>query len=397
MRILIVNKFLYPNGGSETYIFELGRELQKMGHEVQYFGMEHEGRVVGNRINSYTSDMDFHAGGIDKLLYPIRIIYSREARRKIRDVLKDFLPDVVHLNNINFQLTPSIIDEIDSFKDKDIKIVYTAHDSQWVCPNHLMMIPSNNKMCFACEGGRYGNCIKNRCIHGSLVKSFLGAIEALIHSKLLKTYSKVDIIICPSHFMEIKLATNPILRDKLVMLHNFLDVQQEYDYKKRDYVLFLGRYSAEKGVKTLLEVCRNVPEIPFVFVGSGPLEEDVNSVSNVKNMGFQKGESLVRLIAEARVCIFPSECNENCPFTVMESQAYGTPILAADVGGVSELMKDGVTGELFLVANQEQLCEKLLELWNNKEKLQRYTENCKHVKFLSLKEYCDKLITVYRM
>ena len=46
MKILMVNKFLYPNGGSETYIFELGRQLQAMGHEVQYFGMEHEGRCV---------------------------------------------------------------------------------------------------------------------------------------------------------------------------------------------------------------------------------------------------------------------------------------------------------------------------------------------------------------
>lgn len=82
MKILLVNKFLHPNGGSETYIFGLGKTLRKMGHEVQYFGMEHEGRVVGNRVESYTSDMDFHAGGLAKLLYPFKIIYSVEARKK---------------------------------------------------------------------------------------------------------------------------------------------------------------------------------------------------------------------------------------------------------------------------------------------------------------------------
>lgn len=76
MKILMVNKFLYPNGGSETYIFKLGEQLQKKGHEVQYFGMEHAGRIVGNRLECYTSDMDFHAGGVGKLLYPFRIIYS---------------------------------------------------------------------------------------------------------------------------------------------------------------------------------------------------------------------------------------------------------------------------------------------------------------------------------
>ena len=112
MKILIVNKFLYPNGGSETYIFEIGKQLQKMGHEVQYFGMEHEGRVVGNHAESYTSNMDFHTGKLAKLLYPFKIIYSSEARKKIRQVLKDFKPDVIHLNNFNFQLTPSIILEI---------------------------------------------------------------------------------------------------------------------------------------------------------------------------------------------------------------------------------------------------------------------------------------------
>lgn len=83
MKVLIVNKFLYPNGGSETYIFKLGETLEKKGHEVQYFGMEHEGRIVGNEAESYTSDMDFHTGRIKKLLYPFQIIYSVEARKKI--------------------------------------------------------------------------------------------------------------------------------------------------------------------------------------------------------------------------------------------------------------------------------------------------------------------------
>ena len=54
MKVLIVNKFLHPNGGSETYIFEVGKQLQKMGHQVEYFGMEHEGRVVSNRLDCYT-------------------------------------------------------------------------------------------------------------------------------------------------------------------------------------------------------------------------------------------------------------------------------------------------------------------------------------------------------
>ena len=104
MRTLILNKFLHRNGGSETYIFKLGEVLEQHGHEVQYFGMEHEGRCVGNRVNAYTSDMDFHGGSkLSKLTYPINTIYSKEARVQLRKVLDDFKPDVCHLNNVEYQ------------------------------------------------------------------------------------------------------------------------------------------------------------------------------------------------------------------------------------------------------------------------------------------------------
>ena len=146
MKILIVNKFLFPNGGSETYIFQLGQYLKKMGHDVQYFGMEHEGRCVGNRAGMYTSDMDFHGGSkLAALTYPIKTIYSIEARKKIRRVLEDFKPDAVHLNNFNYQLTPSIILETVKWRKQTknkCKILFTAHDYQLICPNHMLRNPN---------------------------------------------------------------------------------------------------------------------------------------------------------------------------------------------------------------------------------------------------------------
>ena len=71
MKYLIVNKFLYPNGGSETYIFGLGEALAKLGHEVQYFGMDDERNIVGNEVFAATPNMDFHSGGkLSKLTLP---------------------------------------------------------------------------------------------------------------------------------------------------------------------------------------------------------------------------------------------------------------------------------------------------------------------------------------
>ena len=88
MRILIINKFLHPNGGSETYIFGLGDALRRRGHEVQYFGMEDERNIVGNDWNISIKNMNFHKRSPETLLYPFRIIYSLEARRKIRRIIK---------------------------------------------------------------------------------------------------------------------------------------------------------------------------------------------------------------------------------------------------------------------------------------------------------------------
>ena len=400
MKILLVNKFLHPNGGSETYIFGLGRQLQKMGHEVQYFGMEHEGRIVGNRAESYTSNMDFHTGKLQKLLYPFKIIYSVEARKKIRLVLQDFQPDVVHLNNINFQLTPSIIYEIRDFERKHkrpVRIVFTAHDYQWVCPNHMMMIPSTGELCFACQGGKFGACSKNKCIHNSRVKSLLGTLEANYY-KWRKTYGMVDTVICPSEFMKRQLDTNPLLKDKTVMLHNFVNPMEEQQSEQgviqlpERYVLYFGRFSEEKGVDTLLKACKELTQVSFVFAGTGPLAKEVSQLPNVLNVGFVSGKALEQLIAGASFTLYPSQWYENCPFSVMESIVYGTPMIASDLGGTPELLQDGVTGELFHAGSSEELEEKITKLWEQPEVCEKYRKNCKNIKFDTIEEYCGKII-----
>ena len=398
MRILLINKFLHPKGGSETYIFKLGQQLTAMGHQVQYFGMEHEGRCVGNRVNAYTSDMDFHGGSkLKKLLYPITTVYSAEARKKIRQVLEDFRPDVCHLNNFNYQLTPSIILEIRKFEKESgqkIKILYTAHDYQLVCPNHMCNQPATGENCEKCLGGHFTNCLKGKCIHGSAAKSAVGMVEATFW-KWMQVYKQIDTIICCSQFMKTKMDTNPIFAEKTVTLHNFIDEVQWQTPQKKGYILYFGRYSQEKGVDTLLQVCKNLPHIPFVFAGSGPLEDRID-LPNVKNVGFQTGDTLKELIRQARFSVYPSEWYENCPFSVMESQQYGTPVLGANIGGIPELIREGKTGELFQSGNASSLQEKILALWENRDLTDAYTANCRDLQFDTVETYCQKLMAYYQ-
>lgn len=399
MRILMINKFLHPNGGSETYLFQLGGYLESLGHEVQYFGMEHPQRRVGNRVESYTANMDFHKGSAArKLLYPIKTIYSAEARKKIRKVLEDFRPQVCHLNNFNYQLTPSVILEIRKWEKEcgqPCTIVYTAHDGQLVCPNHQMRNPTTGENCEKCLTGGPVHCMKNRCIHQSLPKSALGTLEAIFW-KAQGGYREIDTILCCSDFMKRKLDTNPMLAERTVLLPNFVEKKPIASSESRDYVLYFGRYSQEKGIDLLLRACQALPEIPFVFAGSGPLESAVNSGKNVQNRGFLKEAELENLIRGARFSICPSTCYENCPFSVTESLALGTPVLGADIGGIPELIQPGRTGELFESGSAPDLAEKIRTLWEHPERTKRYSENCAGVNLMGLEDYTSTLLELYQ-
>lgn len=395
MKVLMINKFLYPNGGSETYIFKLGEQLKAMGHEVQYFGMEHEGRCVGNTVNAYTSDMDFHGGSkLAKFTYPIKTIYSKEARVQIRKILDDFKPDVCHINNFNYQLTPSIILEIKKW-NKNCIVIYTAHDGQLVCPNHLFKNPNTHEICEKCIDGHFINCTKGKCIHGSRAKSAIGTMEAIFW-KWKGVYRLVDVVICPSEFMKAKSDHNPVIQGRTIALHNFVDEAEWKDTEKKDYVLYFGRYSEEKGIGTLVTVAKELPEIQFIFAGTGPMVDQLKGIENIKEVGFKSGGDLEKLIRKARFSICPSECYENCPFSVMESQKYGTPVLGANIGGIPELIQVGKTGELFESANKEDLKNKIKKLWADTKLTNEYSQNCRNISFDTIDEYCEKLMKIYK-
>lgn len=398
MKILMINKFLHPNGGSETYIFKLGEYLTSAGNEVQYFGMDHAGRCVGNAVDAYTSDMDFHGHNpLVQLSYALKTIYSKEARTQIRKVLDDFKPDVCHINNFNYQLTPSIILEINKWmrEGNACRIVYTAHDYQLVCPNHMCNNPNSHENCEKCIYGAFSNCISGRCVHGSLLKSVIGAAEAMFWKKK-GVYESFDAIICCSEFLKSKMDANPVFAKKTVAIHNFVEKCKNIEVEKKDYILYFGRYSVEKGIGSLIQVCRELPNIQFVFAGTGDLEDEINAVDNIRNVGFKSKDELEKLIREARFSVYPSEWYENCPFSVMESQMYGTPVLGAAIGGIPELVTDGVTGKTFTSGDVEDLKQKIIMLWENRELLEKLSANCKNVAYDDIEEYCRKLMLIYR-
>lgn len=396
MKILMVNKFLYPKGGAETYVFKLGKTLEAHGHQVQYFGLEDERNIVGNMANAYVSSIDFQQGVWKNLSAPFRIIYSVEARKKIRCVLEDFQPDVVHLNNIQFHLTPSIILETHKYRTqtgRKVKIVYTAHDYQLICPSHGLF-DSQLNICEKCLGGNYMHCVQTKCMKASFAKSVLATADAYLW-KWNKAYSYIDTIVCCSRFMKSKLDTQKRFAGKTIALHNFVDAVFAKDEEKEGYVLEFGHLSKDKGTNTVLEVAKRMPETQFVFAGYGEAEQAIRQTSNAEFVGFKKGEELSQLISKAAVCLCPSEMYENCPFSVIESQMYLTPVIGARIGGIPELIDEGVTGELFEPGNADDLEAKLRKVLFTPGLAQAYSRNCRHHAFETADSYYEKLMAVY--
>ena len=397
MKILMVNKFLYPRGGCETYMLNLAEELKAKGHEVEYFGMYDENNTVGNSLGLYTTNMDFHSKGLARFLYVFKIIYSFEAKRKIEKVLDDFKPDVVHMNNINFQLTPSIIYAV---KKRNIPLVQTVHDYQMICPNHLLYSFGEVKPCERCISGSKFNCFKYNCIHGSKVKSLIGSIEAKLYS-ILKTYKKVDLYICPSKFLEEKLlSASELYKGKTLALHNFIEKKPmpQKIVPEKPYVAFASRLSKEKGVDLLCETAKMLPEYSFIVAGSGPDGECLKDIPNITMKGFLTGDELISLMANAKVMLLPSVWYENCPLSILETHSFGVPVITMNSGGMAELVEDGKTGALINEPTPEAIAEAIRRCFEDEEYYDILKQNCETMreKIIEVSEYSDIVIDKYQ-
>lgn len=341
MRILQINKYLYPRGGSESYLFALSESLEKYGHNVEFWGMKDEKNICHDTYDCFAEKIDFKSlNPVKKLVGAPATIYSIRNRKKIAVILDKFLPDLVHIHNYNFQLTPSILPEI---KRRGIKIIYTAHDSQLACPYHRLYNFQADKKCIKCESGRFYNCVKDRCFDGSIFKSLIGATESYFYHNLNYYNKHIDAVVSPSRFMAGRI--KKLYNKDINIIPNFFDTKFTAKNIKQNYILFFGRISSEKGLAEILPYFSKL-EITLKIVGDGPDVDKLNVSENIQYMGPKYGDELLDIIAGARFVIQPSKGYENCPMAVIESLSCGTPVIAANHSGFKEIIDHGTTGLL---------------------------------------------------
>lgn len=365
MKILLVNKFHYRKGGAETYYLTVGSELERMGHEVAYFSMKHPNNLPCKWDKYFVTQREYNdvKNPLSAVRDGIALIYSPEAKRNFQALCEEFRPDVVHLNNVHRQITLSILDA-PYLKEHHVPVFYTAHDYVTICPGYLML-DGEGRVCDAClEDGKYRHCIENRCVKGSRAKSALAALEASFN-RSHHSNERIDRVIAPSRFMRSKLIEGGWPEGKVLALQNFADdailarasgVAGDVTDRESPYLLFFGRLSAEKGVDVLLRAFdAAAPSLPrdmrLIVVGDGPdaaefreLAASLDSAPRIEFAGYQTGDALQTYVERASLAIASSRCRENMPYSIVEAFAAGTPVVGTRIGGIPELVADGVTG-----------------------------------------------------
>jgi len=373
MKILLINKYYYVKGGSETYFFGLKKMLEDNGHTVIDFSMEDEKNMDSEYKSYFVDNINYGQDGsfLGKVKDGLKLINSKEASHKLCKLIEATKPDIAHVNLVYHQLTPSVFHAL---KKYNIPTVHTSHDYKMICPNYKMF--NKGKICTKCANDKYFNCFINNCHKNSRTASLLLTIEAYYH-KAKKSYDIADIIICPSNFMYSQLLKNGYPDSKLVHLPNFITndfstvaVNQGDDIKE-DYLLYYGRLSEEKGIDVLLDAMKLVDgTCKLLIVGTGPererLEQRVSAegINNIAFLGFKSGIELQQLILKAKATVIPSIWHEVFGLTIIESFSMGTPVIGSETGGVRELIKNRQSGFLFERGNVRELSNSIRLLYS---------------------------------
>jgi len=360
MRILFCNKYNFPFSGTEVYLFELMQLLRSQGHEVALFSMADPQGEATPYDHNFIPHIDFKVsdvGAYTHIKNAGHAIYSREARTRMRTMIAEFRPDVAHVRNIYHHLSPSILWEL---KAHGIPVVYHLNDFKILCPNYNFV--AHGSVCERCKGGQFWHVISEGCYTGPRGSAIALAAEAYFH-RFLGTYEKcVDRLLAPSRFVKEKLVENGWDRQKIDVLPHFQRLPSTVPEIKPDGpILYFGRLSAEKGVADLIRAIQSLPRLRLQIAGEGPQREELQvlvrrlNLQNIEFVGHISGEALQQSIAGSCFTVLPSHAYETLGKSILESFAWGRPVVASDLGSRRELIEEGITGVLYRGGDVAQL------------------------------------------
>jgi len=385
MNILIANWTWYPSGGDWTYIDSICKLYEAKGHNIIPFSVQNEKNFPTPYEKYFLNSIDYKrfyknfslTSGIEIFA---KSIYSLEAKKKLRLLLSDNKVDIAQLNNITNYHTPSIIPVL---KKAKIPIVWRILDYRLICPNTTLFV--NGNVCEACFKHKYYNCILKKCKKNSLRASALLAIENYVYY-FLPFYKQVDMFLFQSEFTRdifVKFGYDIKKTHIIENPYDCSDVQPKYEGK--NYILYFGRIEKEKGIYTLLNAMKLLPNAALKVVGNGTEYENClnyiaeKSITNVSFLGPKWYKDLEPIIKDCEFVVVPSEWYEPSPYVVLQSFSYGKPVVASNMGGLNDLVIDNENGFLFKAGNVTNLSQTINNLLKKKNLIRKMGNNAKQI------------------
>ncbi len=340
MKIIVAHNRYQLGGGEDAVVRDEVALLRRYGHSVHLMEQDNDA------INGLSG----------KMMAAASVFYSSSSRARMKQAIGDFHPDLVHVHNWFPMLSPSVFMEADR---SGIPTVQTLHNFRMLCANALLY--RNGAICTDCLGKSLPlDGVVHGCYRGSRTGSAVVTAAYGLH-RLLRTWDCVDLFIAVSDFEREILIRGGLPAEKVVVKPHFIGSDALHaDGNPEDAALFVGRLSPEKGIGMLLAAwnSRRIP-LRLRIIGDGPLADEVRSSaarnSAIEYLGALPPDAVYRAMAKARFLVFPSDCFETFGRTIVEAFSQGTPVLAADLGGVPELVEEGVTGYRFAAGDAEAL------------------------------------------
>ncbi len=404
MKILQINNCHYRRGGADAVYLNTIDLLKRKGHDVIEFSQKHDYNFASENSDYFIKNYDpFNASFIKKVFNTPRQLYSSEAKRKLKKLIRDKKPQIAHIHLYKGNLTGSIIPVL---KRHNIPVCISLHDYNILCPRSLFY-DSDNKICELCLKGNSINSVLKKCNRHNFFYSFVNFLEYNLNNKVLSKPKNINTLIAVSKFILEKHSMRDELEHKLVHLYNFAPECENkiYNDVKGSYFLYFGRLTHEKGLITLFSAFKKNKKIKLIVVGTGYLEKQLKdkiadeNLENIEMIGYKSGDELEALVLDCSFVIVPSEWYENNPMTIIESYTMGKPVIGSEVGGIPELIIENETGFTFKMGNIDELSLKIAKA--NELSQTEYCMLSKNARKFALENFSEeqhykKLIDIYK-
>ena len=352
MRILLINKNHFVEGGADRVYLNTGKLLEDSGHEVAYFSTLNEQNLNSNYTDYFVQEnKPRNASFYTKIKGVTKYLYNQEAQEKLQRLIHDFQPEVAHIHLFYGVLSASVLKTLKACR---IPIVITIHDYRLLCPVNAML-DKEGQICESCKKDKFYNCIVKRCSEGNIFQSTVVAAEGYMRKFIYDPLHYINHFIFVSQFSRNKhISYDKRYKSKSSHLYNFSNSVAHTIGTRGNYLFYYGRLSKEKGILNLINAVKKTNS-KLIIAGTGPQKEfvlnEINGFPNIEYVGFKSGAALNDLIAKSSFVVVPSEWYENNPMTIVESFLLGKPVIGANIGGIPELVT-AETGFIFESADE---------------------------------------------